>query len=619
MASAIAKEARAVGCAQALSPDLDLALDPRWGRVEETYGEDPYLVARMGVAYINGMQGEGETIDREHLACTAKHFAIHGQPEAGINLAPVAAGAREIRTTHLKPFEAAVRKAGVHSIMPAYSEYDGVPASSSRFLLQKLLREEWGFNGYTYSDYRAIHMLKTFHKTAGSAGEAAKQALLAGMDLEAPCEYGFGKELIRLVNKGEIDIELINLAVARVLRVKFLAGLFENPYAKPKKERTVINCAEHKKLAHRIAEESIILLKNDDGLLPLSRKTRRIAVIGPNADTAQLGDYCVVKPDATSPLEGIRNCVSKRTDVVFAKGCGICESDTNGFAKAVKTASESDVAIVCIGGNSSVMAGTGWGTSKAVATCGEGFDRTELSPPGVQAELVKAIYETGTPTVVVLLHGRPYSISWMAENIPAIVEAWYPGEEGGSALADVLFGKVNPSGKLTISVPRSVGHVPAFYNHKPSARGSYYCKPGTPEVPGRDYVFSSPRPLFEFGHGLSYTTFKYSNLRVSPQTILPGATVDVAVDVRNTGKVSGNETVQLYINDVVSSVTTAVKVLRGFEKIHLKPGQKRTVRFVLKPKDLELLDENMNWIVEPGIFEVMVGELKKTFEVVRSQ
>jgi len=616
MAEAAAREARATGVAQALAPDLDLAREPRWGRVEETYGEDPHLVSRMGVAYITGMQGEGPTIDRQHLVCTAKHYAAHGSPEAGVNLAPVEGGPRLLRSVFLPPFQAAVTEAGVLSIMPAYSEYDGVPATASRLLLTRVLRQEWGFRGYTFSDYGAVTMLHTFHKTAHTPAEAGRQALEAGLDLEAPSDYGYGDELLRMVQRGEVSVDLVDRAVARVLRVKFLAGLFENPFAEPEKAVRVVNCPAHRRLARQIAQESIILLKNEGGLLPLDGEIGSVAVIGPNADLAQLGDYSQRKADAVTPLEGIRAAVSRRTEVLYAPGCGIWQRSREGFAEAVAAAERADVAILFIGGTSMAMAGTGWGTERRAATCGEGYDRTDLTPPGVQDELVRAVFETGTPTVVVLVHGRPYSIPWMAEHVPAILEAWYPGEQGGHALADVLFGRVNPSGKLPVSVPRSVGNSPVFYNHKPSARG-YYHRPGTPEEPGRDYVFQTPGALYPFGHGLSYTTFRYSNLLIRPRKILPGGRVSVSVDVRNAGKLAGKEVVQLYVNDVVSSVTTPVKALRGFEKLALKPGQKRTVTFELGPEDLALLDENMNWVVEPGTFEVTVGGLAKTFEVVR--
>ncbi len=615
MAEVAAKEARAVGATQAFSPNLDLARDPRWGRVEETYGEDPYLASRMGVAYIKGMQGEGPAIDREHLICTAKHFAAHGSPEAGVNMAPVAGGMRDLRTIYLPPFKAAVTEAGVLVVMPAYSEYDGIPASASKLLLRRILREEWGFRGHTFSDYGAIGMLQDVHRTTGSPEEAGKQAVEAGLDVEGPGPHGFGDALLGLVRRGEVSVDLIDGAVSRVLRTKFLAGLFENPYADIETGLRLINCPAHRKLALQVARESIILLKNEKSLLPLDRGIGTIAVIGPNADLEQLGGYSLPKADAVTPLEGIRSAVSRRTEVIHAKGCHIFAQSREGFAEAVEAAGRSDVAVVVLGGASCVPASVGPAPEKGNLTCGEAYDRTQLTLPGVQAELVRAVHGTGTPTVVVLVHGRPYGIPWVAEHAPAILDAWYAGEEAGNALADVLFGKVNPSGKLPVSVPRSVGHVPAFYNHKPSARGFYHA-PGTPESPGHDYVFSSTTPLYEFGHGLSYTTFKYTKLRVSPRRILPGGRVSVSVDVRNAGERAGKEVVQLYVNDVFSSVTTPVKALRRFEKIRLAPGQRKTVTFELTPEDIALLDEDMNWVVEPGTFEVVVGDKVKTFEVV---
>ena len=617
MAEAAAKEARAVGMTQAFAPDLDLARDPRWGRVEETYGEDPYLVSRMGVAYIRGMQGEELPIDREHLVCTPKHYAAHGSPDAGVNLAPVAGGLRELYTVYLPPFRAAVTEAGALSVMPAYSEYDGVPAAASKHLLTRVLREEWGFQGYTFSDYGAVMMLHTFHKTAATPAEAGRQALEAGMDLEAPGGYGFGEALLGLAGKGEAPVSWIDRAVTRILRVKFLAGVFENPYADARKARRVVNCAAHRKLALDIARESIILLKNQGNLLPLDRNIRSVAVIGSNADVAQLGDYSIVNPAIPGPLQGIRKIVSRRTQVRYAHGCCLYERSRGGFDEAVDAARGSDAAILFLGGASTVFAGIGWGTEHwPTVTCGEGFDRADISLPGVQQELLRAVHATRTPTVAVLVHGRSYAVSWMAEHVPAVVEAWYPGEQGATALAEVLFGKVNPSGRLPVSIPRSVGHVPAFYNHKPSARG-YYHTPGAPDKPGRDYVFSETTPLFAFGHGLSYTTFKYSGLRVSPKRILPGGLVRVSVRVGNSGRRAGKEVVQVYVNDVVSSVTTPVKALRRFEKVSLRPGEEKVVSFELEPEDLALLDENMNWTVEPGTFEVMVGGLKRSFEVVR--
>ena len=614
MGSAIAKEARVCGINQALAPDLDLARDPRWGRVEETYGEDPYLVSRMGVAYIEGMQGDGPTIDREHIACMAKHYAAHGSPEAGVNCSPVAGGVRDLHMLYLPPFKAAVTEARVQAIMNAYSEYDGMPAAASKLLLTRILRQEWGFPGWVFSDYGSIEMLHSFHKTAASPAEAGRQAVEAGMDLEAPNEFCFGKRLLKLVTRGEVAVERIDRAVARILRAKFLAGLFENPYADTRAVSRIVHNTDHRRLARRVAEESIILLKNDNQTLPLSRRLDSIAVIGPSADAAQLGDYTVPGAKGVSPLQGIRRAVSKRTKIRFARGCRMIDDSREEFAKAIDVASRSDVAIVVVGGTSNFYGGIGWGDDEGAATCGEGFDMADLSLMGVQEELVRAVHETGTPTVLVLMHGRPNSITNLAGIIPAIVETWYPGEEGGHALADILFGKVNPSGKLPISIPKSVGHVPACYNHLPSARGAYHA-PGSPGRPGRDYVFADTEPLFTFGHGLSYTTFRYTNLRVTPRSIRSGGIAEVHVNVRNTGQVKGREVVQLYVNDVYSSVTTPVKVLRGFRKISLRPGEQKTVRFTLKPEDLAMLDENVEWVVEPGEFEISIGPLTTTLTV----
>ena len=614
----IAKEARAVGVSQAFSPDLDLARDPRWGRVEETYGEDPYLVSRMGVAYIKGLQGKGPSIDRNHLLAMVKHFAAHGSPQGGINIAPVAVGERELRDTYLVPFRAAITEAGALAVMPAYSEFDGIPCSASKFLLRKILREEWGFRGYTFSDYGAIHILKLGHKTASNASEAARQALEAGLDMEAPAIWAYGQKLISLVRRGKISMELIDQAVSNILRVKFLAGLFENPFADPKQVTKIVNHPRHRRLSRRVAQESIVLLKNKGNLLPLKKGIKSIAVIGPNADVAELGDYCFPKSSDVTPLKGIRKAVSSKTKINYAAGCGLFELSKDGFAAALKAAKESEVAIVFVGESSMSLGGIGWvidGKPTRPSLCGEGFDRADLNLPGVQQKLVEAVVATGTPTVVVLINGRPLSISWIAEHVPAILEAWYPGEEGGHAIADIIFGKANPSGKLPISFPRSVGQVQNYYNHKPTA-GGYYHRPGRPGKPGRDYVFMKPSPLFEFGHGLSYTKFKYSNLLVKPSRIAPAGQVHVSVDVQNAGQREGKEVTQLYINDVVSSTTTPVKALRGFRKINLKPKEKRTVSFVLTDKDLSLINEHMQRVVEPGTFEATVGGLKKRFKVI---
>ena len=616
IASVIAKEARSIGISQALAPDLDLAREPRWGRVEETYGEDPYLCARFGVEYIKGLQGEGPTIGSDHIAATVKHFAAHGSPEGGINLSPVPVGERQLRELYLPPFKAGIIEAGALSVMPAYSEFDGVPCSSSKILLNRILREEWGFKGYTISDYCAIDMLVYMHRTAESNEQAAKQSIEAGMDMEAPNINAFGEGLERLAESGQLPEELIDRAVSRILRVKISLGLFENPYADTKKIKNTVNCDAHRKLALEAAHESIVLLKNRDNLLPLDKNIESIAVIGPNADVAQLGDYCLEKKEAVSPLQGILNRVTPKTRVSCAKGCGIYELSKDGFAEAIKVAADSKVAIIAVGGSSMIDYGMGWGQdSGKIKTSGEGFDVTDLGLPGVQQELVEAVVNTGTSTIVVLIDGRPSSIPWIAENASAIIEAWYAGEEGGNALADIIFGNVNPSGRLTVSFPKSVGQSPVYYNYKPSARG-FYKKPGTPENPGRDYVFMDTKPLFEFGFGLGYTEYEYSDLKIWPEKIGCDGKTTVSVKVRNIGKREGKEVVQLYLNDVVSSVTTPVKALRGFKKINLKPGEEKEVAFDLGFEGLSLVDEHLISVVEPGEFEVMVGNLSSRFEVV---
>jgi len=617
IASAIAKECRVNGINQTLAPDLDLAREPRWGRVEETFGEDPYLCSSMGVAYIKGVQGENEFIDNDHIISTVKHYAAHGSPEGGINLSPVYAGERQLRELYLKPFEAAVKDAGALSVMPAYSELDGIPCSSSKMLLTKILRDEWNFKGYTFSDYGAISMLHTFHMTADSPEEAGRQALEAGMDLEAPSTYGFNDKLMEFVRTGVVSEKTLDRAVSNILRVKFLAGLFDQEtYGDPELAKKITNCEAHRNLALRAAHESVVLLKNENGLLPLDKNIDSIAVIGPNADSIQLGDYSIIKNDTVTPLQGIRSRASTNTKIYYAKGCGLYEQSREGFAEAVEAARKSKVAVVVVGESSMLTSGVGWGfESGMVALSGEGYDRSDLDLPGVQQALVEEIVKTGVPTVVVLVNGRPLSISWIAEHVPAILEAWYPGEEGGNALADILFGQVNPSGKLPVSFPKTVGQSPVYYNHKPSARG-YYHMPGSPEKPGRDYVFIDTKPLFEFGYGLSYTQFEYSDLKVSPEKIRTDEKVTVTVNVKNAGNREGKEVVQLYITDLVSSVTTPVKQLQGFEKVSIKPGETKKISFTLTAKNLSLIDGEMKEIVEPGYFEVTVGGLKERFEVV---
>lgn len=599
MAEVVARESRAAGVSQLLSPNLDLAREPRWGRVQETYGEDPFLVTKMGLAYIRGAQGTGVRVDGEHCATTVKHFAGHGSPESGINISPVSVGPREMEATFLPPFEAAVKEAGCLCVMPAYHEIDGIPLAGHKHYVTDVLKKRWGFLGYTYSDWGCVQMLHDYHRVAPSLEAAGKMALTAGMDVEAPRSC-WGKKLLDLVERGEVSVDHIDEAVRRILRVKFLLGIFENPYADIARARSVRNCPEHRAIARRAAQESIVLLKNENNLLPLKGDISSIAVIGPNADAAQLGNYSGWNDNLVTPLQGVRNRVPESVTVKYARGCGLWESDISGFDEAVEVASGSDVAVVVVG--------------ESTVICTEGTDVSDIELAGVQLDLVKALHATGTPTVVVLSNGRQLAIPWIAENVSAIIEMWFAGEEQGNALADILFGDVNPSGKLTVSLPRSTGHIPVFYNKKPSAVG-YYKHPGSPDKPGRDYALSSPTPLFEFGHGLSYTTFEYSDLTISSKVIEPSGKVSVSVRVSNTGPVSGAEVVHLYLTDLYSSVEVAARQLRGFEKVWLEPGETRVVEFELGFDELSLVNRDMMRVVEPGEFEVGVGELRGVFEV----
>ena len=617
MASVIALEASASGVDQALSPLFDLAREPRYGRTEECYGEDPYLVARMGVAFVEGMQGKAE-YTRVHgiapgkLMCTAKHFAGYSVPAGGINLAPSSLGEREMRTLHLYPFEKVVKEANVCAVMPSYNEVDGMPAHSNRWLLTDVLRGEWGFGGYIFTDYGGLSQLHNFHHVAADASEAAVMGINAGVDLEAARPDAYAR-LSDLVKAGKVKEEQIDAAVRRILRAKFMARLFDKPYPDPERLSEVVHRPEHVALALEVAQESAVLLKNDSALLPLdASKLKSLAVIGPNADQVQYGDYTYTRDNRSGVtiLQGLRDRLGSRVQINYAKGCNITGSDRSDIAAAVEAASKSDVAVVVLGETSVILSGLGWGVGlgenepRDPFVSGEGYDLTSLDPPGVQRELLQAVCATGKPVVLVMVHGRPWSIDWEKDHVPAILEAWYPGEQGGNAIAGILLGDVNPSGRLNCSVPRSVGHLPVTYDYKPSARGINR-EPGTPEKPGRDYVFSSPEPLFAFGHGLSYTTFEYSDLKIDNNA--SAKTVKVSVNVRNTGSRDGKEVVQLYVNDRVSSVTTPQKMLKGFDKIELKTGEQKTVTFDLPYDELALWNASMQRVVEPGEFAVMIG------------
>ena len=614
MASVIAQEASLSGVDQALAPLFDLARDPRFGRVEECYGEDPYLVKQMGIAFVTGMQGEAEDSQKGiapgKLACTGKHFVAYSVPEAGINLAPSLVGERTLRELHLYPFEGAVKEANLYSLMPGYHEVDGIPVHANPWLLTDILRREWGFGGYVFSDYSAIGMLDSFHKTAQDKKESALQAITAGVDLEAPGQYAYG-ELVDLVKEGVIPESLIDASVSRILTIKFKLGLLDRLFHVDKQAHKKIHTKAHIELAQKIAEESIVLLQNEKDILPLKKeKLRSLAVIGPNADKVQFGDYSITKNNeyGVTVLEGIRKYVGNNVQINYAEGCGITSLSTDGFGEAIEAVRKSDAVVLVLGGTSVIYSGIGWGdaNSKEINTCGEGYDRNELDFPGVQCQLLREVASLGKPVILVMVNGRPYTIGEEAKQVDAVLEAWYPGEKGGDAIARILFGEVNPSGRLSVTFPPTTGHISMYANHKPSGKG-YYKQRGTREKPGRDYVFSSPEPLFCFGHGLSYTTFEYKNIQIENTLEHGGNAINVTCEVSNVGDYDGAEVVQLYVRDVVSSVTTPVKALKAFSKVYLKRGETQKVFLQVMKEDLKLWNKQMKHVLEPGEFKIYVG------------
>jgi beta-glucosidase len=599
--TATAAEARARGVQQRLAPVLDLARDPRWGRTEETYGEDPYLVSRLGVAAITGYQGTGPGIDKAHVMATAKHFAVHGQPEGGTNVGPANYSERTIREYWLKPFEAAVKEAHVATVMPSYNEIDGIPSHSNKHLLLDILRHEWGFQGLITSDYFGPTELRTVHHIVATEDEAGRLAFESGVDVELPFNQAYGS-LIDQVKAGKVAEAAVDRSVSRVLKAKFMAGLFDDPYVNADYAEKITNNPEHQQLALKAAHEAIILLKNQDNLLPLAKnKYKRIAVIGPNAAELHLGGYSNQPGRGLSVLQAIKNKVGSSAEISYALGCKITESNPDWDADKVvvgdpalnakrieesaKVAASADVVILALGGNEQ--------TSREAWAVNHPGDRDNLDLLGNQDDLVKAVLATGKPTIVFLQHGRPNSINYIAEHVPAILDGWYLGQEGGTAIADVLFGDYNPAGRLPITVPRSTGQLPDYYYQKPSAK--------------REYLGSTVLPLFPFGWGLSYSTFKYANLRATPDSIGPQGRTTVSADVTNSGAVRGDEVVQLYIRDDVSSVTRPVKELRGFRRITLNPGETKTVEFTLGPDELSFLNRDMHRVVESGTFTIMVG------------
>lgn len=587
---AIAAESRAGGVHMILSPVLCLARDPRWGRVEETFGEDPWLSGQIGLAYVRGAQGESLATDHTVVA-EPKHFIAHGTPESGVNTSPVHAGERELRMSLFKSFEPAIREGGAMSVMAAYHELDGVPCAGSPWLLTRLLREEWGFQGFVLADLGAMQRLYNAHHVAATPRDAICMAIKAGLDMQF---YDFDHatfqtSIVSAVKDGQLPMATLDRAVSRVLRVKFLLGLFENPYTDETLDGRVRRCKAHADLALDMARQSMCLLKNEGGLLPLRDDLPRIAVIGPNANALRLGDYSnAAGPRGPNLLEAIRNRVSGATEIRFDEGKDV--------TAAVNAARGADVAILALG--------------ESEETSGEGHDRADLGLPGNQQALLEAVAATTTPIVLVLQNGRPLTIQWAADHVPAILEAWYPGESGGIAMAETLFGDNNPAGRIPVSFPRNVGQLPVNYDHNICKVAAYIDSPGT--------------PLFPFGHGLSYTTFRYDNARVElpaapvgrasdgegpgvAERIAGGAAIVVKVDIANTGAREGDEVAQLYVRQETTSVVTPNKSLKGFARIRLKPGETRTVEFRLTKEHLSIWNAEEKWVVEPGKVNALVG------------
>ena len=570
--AAIAAEARATGVGMILAPVLDLAREPRWGRVEEDYGEDPYLTGQLGLAYVSGAQGQ--SLSSDHSVITEpKHFAGHGSPEGGTNTSPVHIGERELRSVMLKPFEPAIREGKAMGVMAAYHEIDGIPITADPFLLKKILRQEWGFQGFVLSDLGAIQRLYNVHHVAATPKEAACLAIKSGVDMQF---YDFGHEvfqkaLVDCVHEGSLQESDLDRAVGSVLRAKFALGLFDHPMTDPSLRARTYRSQAHLDLTFEAARESMTLLKNDGHLLPLSKSTKKIAVIGPNADVARYGDYEKESNGAhISMLAGIRALVPQ-ANIEFDAG--------NDIAAALAKAKNADVVILGLGEHQGIS--------------GEGFDRTDLGLPGNQEQLLEAVVAADKPVVLVLENGRPLTIGWAKEHVPAILEAWYPGEFGGRAIAETLFGDNNPAGRLTITFPRSVGQLPDFYNFDPSRT--------------HKYVDDDGAPLFPFGFGLSYTAFHYDHLAV--QAPPPGSSEDivVTVDVTNDGDRQGEEVAQLYARQDVGSVETPDRSLKGFSRIVLNPKETKNVTFRIPQDQLAVWDVENKWTVEAGQYTVWVG------------
>ena len=595
--TAAAQEGKSIGvhglCTLVIEPNRD----PRMGRNEEGYSEDPYMCSQIAAEIVQALQGYDISAP-DKLVAFLCHYPGQSQPVSGFERGAMEVSERQFRNVFLPSFKTGIKKYGALGVMATYPAIDGVAVHSSEKILTGILREELDFKGIVVCEGGGLGTIVT-ERHAATQKEAGILAIKAGVDVGISIEDAYMGGLIENVHEGKISMSEVDRAVSRLLRLKFQMGLFENPYVDPERAKKIVNSKEHQELALQAAREGIVLLKNEKKILPLKKDIKSIAVIGPDADAAidQLGDYHpqVVPQHVVTVLEGIKNKVSPQAKITYVKGCEVIGDKLNEIEKAKTAAKRADIAVVVIG-------------EAGYITNGEGRDVASLDLTGRQEELLKAVYSTGTPTIAVLINGRPLSVRWASENIPAIVEAWMCGEQGGNAVADVLFGDYNPSGKLPVSIPRTVGQYPFYYNHSATKEGA-------------KYIDMPATPLYEFGFGLSYTTFEYSNLRIMPEQINNKGDVEIILDLKNTGSVKGDEVVQLYINDIISSTSKPVMELKGYEKVTLEPGEKKTVKLKLTPEELSLLDRNMNVVVEPGIFEVMIGgssadiKLKGQFEV----
>lgn len=608
---ATAKEARSRGSQACFSPNIDICTDPRWGRSEETWGEDPYVVSVSARAIVTGLQGpRAEYLPRDRMATSVKHFAGYGQGLGGRNFAPSHIGPVEMQNVILPPFRAAITEAGSVGLMASHGEIDGVPAHADSGLLSDLLRDEWGFDGYVVSDWDDIRRIHSLHGVAKDEAEAAIMGLKAGVDLELAND-GVFLMLPQLVREGKLDELYVRRAAQRVLAAKFKCGLFDLPWAEPAKAARLARSAEHRLLARKMAEESVVLLKNEGGVLPLDKtRTTKVLVTGPNAASVHLGGYSPKPFIGVSVLEGLKAYGRQAGfDVAYAPGCRITAGDEGQneietdaadesvkadparnrelIAEAVAAAQDADVIVMCLGGNEA--------TAREAYFAGDSRgDRDDLDLVGEQNDLAKALLALGKTTIAVLIHGRPLSPQFLAAHCPAILDAFYPGEEGGHAIASILFGDVNPSGKLPVTIVRNVGQLPGFYYQKPTGKF-------------RNYVFSDSTPLYPFGHGLSYTSFECGPPKPQSSSIITGETLRVSVGVQNTGDRAGQEVVQLYIRDEIASRTRPVKQLRRFEKVALEPGETRIVEFELGMEDLGFRNGAGQLVTEPGGFVVMAG------------